>query len=198
MNNLSVGRRTFLGLSVGSIAAAMAPSALAAGRQTPFDVASAALSRCRDRVAVRDVVAVADFSLRSADKRFHLVDMKSGAVESFLVAHGRGSDPAHRGWLSRFSNDPGSYCTSEGAYVTGDYYVGAHGRSLRLSGLDPSNCNAGPRAIVVHSARYVSEALVRETGVLGRSEGCFAVADEDIAHVLGRMGPGRLLVAGIY
>ncbi len=32
----------------------------------------------------------------------------NGQVESYRVAHGRGSDPDHRGFLERFSNDFGS------------------------------------------------------------------------------------------
>jgi hypothetical protein len=91
-------------------------------------------------------VGVADFSQPSRAPHFHLVDLAGGKVESLLVAHGRGSDPDHSGWLRRFSNAPGSAATSEGCYVTGDYYGGQHGRSMRLQGLDPSNDNAYARA----------------------------------------------------
>jgi hypothetical protein len=51
------------------------------------------------------------------------------------------------------------------------------------------------RGIVVHAAWYVSPQMVREHGVLGRSEGCFAVCETELAGVLDRLGPGRLLVA---
>jgi hypothetical protein len=129
--------------------------------------------------------------------RLHLVDMTSGAVQTLLVAHGRGSDPERTGWLSRFSNAPGSDATSEGAYVTGNYYFGAHGPSMRLIGLDPTNSNAESRAIVVHAAWYVGPEMLRTHGMLGRSEGCFAVSAADLPAMLVRLGPGRLLVAGI-
>jgi hypothetical protein len=66
---------------------------------------------------------------------------------------------------------------------------------MNLKGLDPSNNNAEARRIVVHSAPYVSATQARERGVLGRSEGCFAVAATDLEKVLTRLGPGRLLVA---
>lgn len=163
-----------------------------------YGVAVAGLQRRARDVAHSDTVAIADFSAPSSIDRFHLVDMATGGIESFLVAHGRGSDPAHSGWLQRFSNSAGSYCTSEGAYVTLNYYVGAHGRSMRLAGLDDTNNNAQSRAIVIHSARYVSTDIARATGVLGRSEGCFAVAEADLPRVLGRLGPGRLLLAGKF
>jgi L,D-peptidoglycan transpeptidase YkuD (ErfK/YbiS/YcfS/YnhG family) len=37
--------------------------------------------------------------------------------------------------------------------------------------------------------------MARERGSLGRSEGCFAVAQSDLDRVLTRLGPGRLIVA---
>jgi len=146
----------------------------------------------------RDVVGVADFSPASRDPRFHLVDMASGRVSSFLVAHGRGSDPDHCGWLKRFSNDPGSSATSDGVYLTAGEYPGKHGRSMRLKGLDPTNDNAEPRAVVMHGAWYVSPEMVAEHGKLGRSEGCFAFSEADLPHVLERLGPGRLITAGKF
>jgi hypothetical protein len=157
--------------------------------------AKAGLLRVGARVTHRDLVGVADFSQPSRTPRLHLVDMVSGNVDSLLVAHGRGSDPDHTGWVRRFSNAPRSEATSEGAYVTGDYYDGQHGRSMRLAGLDPTNSNAQSRAVVVHSAWYVGPEILRSRGMLGRSEGCFAVSQSDLRHVLDRLGPGRLLVA---
>jgi len=192
------GRRRFLQASVASLGlSALAGPALAVAVGPAIVVAArAGLERAGDRVASRDVVGVADFSQPSRAPRLHLVDLASGRVESCLVAHGRGSDPAHTGWLSAFSNAPRSEATSEGDFVTGDYYVGHHGRSMRLVGLDPTNSNAFSREIVVHSAPYVGPEIARTTGVLGRSEGCFAVSEADLPQVLDRLGPGRLLVAG--
>jgi hypothetical protein len=90
--------------------------------------------------------------------------------------------------------------SSPGAYRTGDYYSGKHGRSQRLTGLDPENSNAEPRAIVIHGAWYVSDAMVRQHGKLGRSEGCFAFDETNgsLEEVLTRLGPGRLLYAGRF
>jgi hypothetical protein len=143
----------------------------------------------------RDVIAIADFSLPSRLPRFHIVNLGSGDTRSYLVAHGRGSDPGHTGWLHRFSNAPGSYATASGAYRTDGIYIGKHGRSIRLTGLDGSNNNALARAIVVHGAWYVSPEMARTHGVLGRSEGCFALATASLPEVLERLGPGRLIYA---
>ena len=112
-----------------------------------------------------------------------------------LVALGRGSDPANTGWLERFSNRPGSNASSNGSFLTGDAYSGKHGHSRKLIGLDPENNEAESRAIVIHSASYVSREMAREQGRIGRSQGCFAVSQDDLAQVMARLGPGRLLFA---
>ena len=191
-----IGRRGILGgLVAGTAMLAMPARAIAA---TPLDarvMARALASFGRHRAAVRhaDVIAIADYSRPSRDRRFHLVDLASGVTTSLLVAHGRGSDPAHSGWLQQFSNADGSYASSAGAFLTGDDYVGKHGRSKRLVGLDASNCNALDRAIVIHSAPYVSETMLRDLGKLGRSQGCFTVTAGDLQQVLTRLGSGRFL-----
>ena len=129
----------------------------------------------------------------SSEPRFHLVDLVSGKSQSFLVAHGSGSDPAHTGYLKRFSNEPNSNATSQGAFVTDDYYVGKHGRSQRLIGLDATNDNALARAIVVHSAWSANKDMLRTHGMLGRSQGCFAVGESDLSQVFAQLGQGRMI-----
>lgn len=157
--------------------------------------ARASFDRHRSRLTHTDVVGIADFSRPSNDHRFYLLDTASGRVSNHLVAHGRGSDPAHRGFLERFSNAIGSEASSQGGYRTGDYYHGKYGRSLRLAGLDWSNSNAEARAIVVHSAWYAEPNQIAAHGKLGRSEGCFALPYNSLQQVLARLGPGRFLYA---
>ena len=189
-------RRHFLQASVASLAVgALASKARAAEADAVVAVARAGLVRAGTRIIHGDVVGVADFTKPSRIPRFHLVDMADGKVETLLVAHGRGSDPEHTGWLQSFSNQPGSEATSAGDYSTGDYYLGGHGPSMRLHGLDATNCNAEAREIVVHAAWYVGPDMVLQHGRLGRSEGCFAVSPADLPKVLYRLEPGRLLVA---
>ena len=189
-------RRCFLQASFATMAvSALASQARAAETDKAVAVARSGLARAGAKVQHRDVVGVADFSKPSRIPRFHLVDMASGKVETLLVAHGRGSDPDHTGWLQSFSNLPGSAATSAGDYLTGGYYIGAHGPSMHLHGLDATNCNAEERAIVVHAAWYVGPDIALQHGRLGRSEGCFAVSPADLPKVLLRLGPGRLLVA---
>jgi hypothetical protein len=173
--------------------AARAPLAPAGVRPELFKRATAALDRHSMRIPSHDRIAIADFTTNSARPRFHLVNMGTGQVESFLVAHGIGSDPEHTGLLHRFSNEVNSEATCEGAFLTADYYVGKHGDSQRLLGLDPTNNNALNRAIVLHSAWYSNQDMIAKHGKLGRSQGCFAVGEQELAKVFERLGPGRMI-----
>jgi hypothetical protein len=201
---LVLSRRFFINLALASLASGSAGARLALGRTESVDGridpsllrrALDALEQHHDSISYRDFIGVADFSLPSRAPRFHLVNLADGSVRAHLVAHGRGSDPAHTGWLERFSNEPRSNATSAGAYRTGSLYLGAHGRSMRLEGLDPTNSNALTRAIVVHGAWYVNEEMIGHSGMLGRSQGCFAVADSSLSEIVARLGPGRLIYA---
>lgn len=155
--------------------------------------AMAAFQRHGAQIARRDRIAIADFSQPSSQPRFYLVDMASGMTTALLVAHGSGSDPAHTGFLQRFSNSEGSNASSEGAFLASDYYVGKHGKSQRLIGLDPTNDNALARAIVVHAAWYANPDMLRTHGQIGRSQGCFAVSEGDLQQVFARLGEGRMI-----
>ncbi len=157
--------------------------------------ARAAFDANRRRLRHTDVVGITDFSKASGERRFYLLNTATGRVSSHFVSHGRGSDPAHRGHLERFSNDYGSNASSAGAYLTGDYYYGKYGRSMKLKGLERRNDNAEGRAIVVHSAWYAEPEVLHEHGKLGRSEGCFAMSHSSLQEVLARLGPGHLLYA---
>lgn len=159
------------------------------------DRALRALDLHRGSFVSGDIIGIADFTEPSSAPRFYILDVDSGRSRALLVAHGRGSDPDHSGWVERFSNSPGSAASSAGAYVTGDAYYGRHGLSRRLIGLDPENCNAEARAIVIHAAPYVNPQIIRERGKLGRSEGCFAFDATDLDYVMGSLGPGRMIYA---
>jgi hypothetical protein len=143
----------------------------------------------------RDTMAIVDFSRPSNEPRFHVVDLASGNVESHLVAHGRGSDPDHSGFVERFSNDFGSYASSNGTYVTGDYYDGKYGLSMKVRGLDWSNNNAEARAIVIHNAWYAEPDMIPLHGKLGRSEGCFAMSRQSQYDVMRKIAGGRMIYA---
>lgn len=160
-----------------------------------LEVARREVSRVGEVLWRRDIVGVADFAQRSSRPRLHFANLENGTVRSFLVSHGRGSDPEHDGWLKHFSNVPGSQATSRGAYLTAEWYTGKYGTSIRLVGLDPDNHTALERTIVMHQAWYAAPEMIGRWGKLGRSEGCFAMAPGDFNEALWHLSGGRLLFA---
>lgn len=177
-------------------AAPIAPAApTAPGGIDPQLFARAKAALDSHGVYARDSIGIVDFSKPSSEPRFHVVDLGNGTVESYRVAHGRGSDPDHSGFLERFSNDFGSYASSNGTYVTGDYYDGKYGLSMKVRGLDWSNNNAEARAIVIHNAWYAEDDMIPVHGKLGRSEGCFAMSREHQYKVMSRLAGGRMIYA---
>jgi hypothetical protein len=170
-----------------------APSAPAGIDPQLFQRAKAALDS--HHIYARDSIGIADFSRPSSEPRFHVVDLANGTVQSHRVCHGRGSDPDHSGYVERFSNDFGSYATSNGTYVTTDYYDGKYGLSLKVRGLDWSNNNAEARAIVIHNAWYAEPDMIPLHGKLGRSEGCFAMSRQSQYEVMRKLAGGRMIYA---
>ena len=160
-----------------------------------IEVAKRELERAGTRVWRHDVVGIANFARASTLPRLHFVNLEKGEIRSFLVSHGRGSDPAHSGFLQSFSNTVGSEATSRGAYLTCEWYKGKYGTSIRLEGLDQDNSNALDRAIVMHPAPYAADDMIAKFGKLGRSEGCFAMGPAHFSEALWHLSGGRLLFA---
>ena len=158
-------------------------------------IAKREIDKAGSRVWRRDIAGIADFAQPSAQPRFHFANLENGTVRSFYVAHGRGSDPDHCGYLQNFSNVMGSNATSRGAYLTCEWYNGKYGTSIRLEGLEQDNSQALPRAIVMHPATYAAPSMIATYGKLGRSEGCFAMAPEQFNEALWHLSGGRLLYA---
>lgn len=122
-------------------------------------------------------LTIIDFSLPSSVKRWVTLDVESKEVlVHSLVAHGKNSG---KEIANRFSNQPNSHQSSLGLYITEEPYQGAHGKSLRLKGVEKGiNDLAYKRAIVVHGAKYVSESWINHQGYLGRSHGCPALPED--------------------
>jgi hypothetical protein len=139
-------------------------------------------------------LAVIDYSLPSTKPRLWVFDVDRGRLLfEELVAHGRNTGERV---AERFSNVEGSKMSSLGLFQTTDTYYGNNGYSLRLRGLDQGfNDNALSRAIVMHGAPYVSEAIAARLGRLGRSWGCPAVRQEVARVVIDTLKGGALLFA---
>jgi len=201
MTGLVNRRGLITGAAATAVAAALPARVFAQPYSVPeqnrriLAVAKEQMERVRSVLWRTDVVGVADFALPSAMPRLHFADLEKGEVRSFLVAHGKGSDPEHDGFLKSFSNDVGSLATSRGAFITYEWYKGKYGTSIRLGGIDAENSNTLDRAIVMHPAWYANPDMISKHGKLGRSQGCFAVGERQLAKVFERLGPGRMIYA---
>ena len=133
--------------------------------------------------ADKQILSIVDFRKPSSKKRLWVVDLANKKLlYHTFVAHGRGSGGL---MANTFSNTAESHQSSLGFYVTDNTYIGKHGLSLRLKGLDKGfNTNALARAIVVHGADYVSERFVKQNGYLGRSHGCPALPVELTSDII--------------
>jgi hypothetical protein len=139
-------------------------------------------------------LAVIDFSLPSSERRLWIFDLQQRKlVLQDFVAHGQNSGD---NFATRFSNEVGSHQTSLGLFRTQETYIGKHGYSLRMDGLEPGiNDRARERAIVVHSADYVDPSWIGRQGRIGRSQGCPAVRPEIGQQVVDHLKGGQYMFA---
>lgn len=134
----------------------------------------------------RSVLSICDFSQSSRAKRMYVIDvLHRKLLYRTYVAHGQNSGDEY---ATSFSNDPDSYKSSLGFYVTMRTYVGHNGLSLKLNGVDPGyNDMALKRQIVLHGSSYVSAKYMQDYGELGTSLGCPALptaVSGEIIHVV--------------
>ena len=143
-------------------------------------------------VAMPKRLAVIDFSLPSSEERLWIFDLANGELLlRDLVAHGENSGVVTS---TEFSNVEGSHQSSIGLFQASESYIGKHGYSLRLDGLEAGvNDHARQRAIVIHGADYVSQSWVDRYGRIGRSHGCPAVDQEVISQVVDNLKGGQLV-----
>lgn len=140
----------------------------------------------------QELLTVIDYSMPSTQPRLFVFDLRQRSLLfRELVAHGKNSG----GNLTKFfSNREGSLATSIGLFVTGDTYMGSNGYSLRLLGLDKGyNDQATRRAIVMHGASYVSDAMAKAVGRIGRSWGCPAVRKEVAEKLINTLKGGSAI-----
>ena len=137
-------------------------------------------------------LAVIDFSLPSSQPRMWLFDLESRTlILQELVAHGQGSGD---NYAKNFSNTEGSHQSSLGLFRTSESYMGKHGYSLRMDGLESGvNDKARARALVIHAADYVAESWIKDHGRIGRSQGCPAVRPEVARMVIDSLKGGQFL-----
>ena len=133
-----------------------------------------------------------DMSKPSNEKRWFVVELASGKIiYQTYVAHGKGSGAGVM--AEKFSDKPESYCTALGVYKITGTYIGEHGLSYSLEGLESSNKNAASRAIVIHSAWYVKDDFIASNHRCGNSWGCPAISPDALKACEPYLTPGTLL-----
>lgn len=158
-----------------------------------LDAFRAAYESACERSPDTRVLAVADMSRPSTEKRLVVVDLVKGdLLLHTYVAHGQGTGEL---MAEHFGNQEGSHRTSLGLYRVGAEIISPkHGQALLLYGLDPGlNDRALEREIIVHGADYVSEDFIAAHGRLGRSWGCPAVPRPDMPVLTRLLADGGLL-----
>jgi len=137
-------------------------------------------------------LTICDFSQSSKQKRLYIIDIATNElITNTYVAHGRNSGGEY---ATKFSNTPESLQSSLGFFITQSTYIGAHGLSLRLQGVDGQfNNKAFARSIVIHGAAYVDENRVRAGGYMGRSWGCPALPQKESSSIITTIKGGTCL-----
>ena len=138
------------------------------------------------------VLVIIDYTRPSNEERFYVLDLnKKKLVYSTRVAHSKNSGleiPLE------FSDDPNSYQSSLGFFLTLGEYNGAYGYSLRLKGLEENiNANAESRAIVIHGGDIVDDEYIKKYGFAGRSLGCPVLPAALTKEIVNYIKHGRVL-----
>lgn len=165
--------------------------------------AEAYADRARGSAHQSSVLAIIDFTKPSLAKRLHIVNRRTGEVKSYFVSHGSARQ-AGRLYAPAPSDIPGSHASPAGFMLTGEAYVGRHGRSLRLDGLEARNRHARSRAIVIHAADYAHprsilvNLLTTFKPRLGESQGCFVVSPSVVDEIIETLQAGALVYVHVH
>ena len=163
----------------------------------PYDLFERALEgyvklRHANKLSTKGILSLIDFRRSANEKRLWVINLNDKKLlYHSLTAHGRNSGEV---FARSFSNVPNSNQSSLGFFVTGKTYIGKHGISLKLHGVEKGiNDKAEARAIVMHGANYVSESYIEKYGRLGRSFGCPAVPMELHKKIIPEIANGTCL-----
>jgi hypothetical protein len=133
-----------------------------------------------------------DLHRPSGDNRFLVYNLPGDSIEmAGKVAHGRCNEE----WLEipRYSNSPGTGCSSLGKYRIGQKYFGQFGLAYKLYGLDSTNSNAYKRNIVLHAHDCVPEANDPATAIC-QSDGCVMVSPRFLQQLKAKLASTSLPV----
>ena len=126
-------------------------------------------------------IAVADYTKVALHKRLYIINLHTGKVSRYLVAHGINSGKKY-GRVINAGNAKGSLKTPTGFFKVGvkeGVTTKKRYNYLSVYGLEKKNKNARKRQILLHTAWYVARA--------GRSYGCFAIEPKEKYHVFSKL-----------
>src|SRR5271168_3849357 len=159
----------------------------------------------------KDVLAVFDISQPSAKKRFYILDFKSGQVTAYYAAHGRDNGPGARaikfkGFQTHLDMVPLGPLKTAHSEVMDHYqtivdrYDGTVYRNMIvvvLEGVTPYNSyinSSPPFKWIIHPNWYTTVAFrAKNTGVLGRNNGCITVDPVENNELIARLQDGALI-----
>ena len=159
----------------------------------------------------KDALAVFDISQPSANKRFYILDFKSGQVTAHYAAHGRDNGPNARatrfkGFQTHLDMVPlGPLKTSHSEVMDHyktivDRYDGTvYGNMIVvvLEGVTSYNSyinHTPPFKWIIHSNWYTTATFrAKNNGVLGRSNGCITIDPVENNQLITRLQDGALV-----
>jgi hypothetical protein len=157
-------------------------------------------------------ISIADYSKNSTNKRFFLLNLQTGEVESEKVSHGSGlvdgkyyGDQDHSGNLEQCTHDDETRknMTRPGFYKIEEPYISiihvskwpaidsTQNNGMRMVGLSKTNEDALGSGVVMHEAPYNNDG----DAVMGRSFGCPAFVPGKGAPLMKKMRGGSLFYA---
>lgn len=181
--------------------------------EKPLRKALSYFKKNKSKFSNKNYISIADYSQNSKNKRFYMLDMRTGRVLKEQVSHGSGNsggkklgDPNHDGMLDRCTHSNGSRTnmTRPGFFKTANPYMsgqnfpvvgrnnGSSYNGLRLKGLENRNKDALSRGVVMHEAYYN-----KEGAVMGRSYGCPAFIPGKAKNIFPRIKGGSLFYAHV-
>lgn len=125
-----------------------------------------------------DTIVLIDYDAPSNTQRMTIVDLKTGKVKRYTVAHGLGGTNTRAG--SRGS-ELGFMKFAETLHTKA-------GLSIRIDGLEPDNKDARERGMILHGAKYVKEGRNA-----GRSWGSLAVDQNSLGEIVRQIKKNTLL-----
>jgi hypothetical protein len=159
----------------------------------------------------KDVLAVFDISKPSKEKRFYVVDFKSGQVTAHYAAHGKHNGPREqatkfKGFQTDLDMVPLGPLKTEHSIELDPYktivdrYDGTTYRNMIvvvLDGVTPYNSyinDHAPFKWVIHPSWYTTSAFrAKNNGSLGRSEGCIVLDPAESNDLVTRLQDGALV-----